>query len=459
MRGAGAAGARDGAAGARGRAGPREARQRRQGRGSLPAAPAARSAGRRGPPGTLGHPGGAAGLARPGRRAGAGQAATPPAARGGPGHAPAGRSTRRGSGGAIGRRCTTPAPTGSTRSWPRPASAPSTASPRCAASPRPRGCSTRPASTGPSPAPWRPTTPGSGPRWSDEALFHDVAMDALVEAVTLDRTTPGAAEARERLGALPRRWREEAARLDRRPPQPRTGADAADAAPARGPAPRRLRSRGAAAGGRAAGAGLGARPRPPGRAGAPGAASTPSGATTAATPPRSSGWPPDPRPRRPGGRCCWSSPGSSWSGSATRPAPWRALEALALDPASEPAALQAFELEVDAGQFERGARRPWSATWPPPRTSRATRGCGPSAAALARDRLGDPARARRHLEAALRADPGPRPGRRGAGAAARRGRRVGALRRGADGAARWEPDPAERVRLLERLAEVQQDRL
>ena len=51
---------------------------------------------------------------------------------------------------------------------------------------------------------------------ADQALFHDVAMDALIEALTLDRAAAGAAEARERLTAVPRRWREEAAELEAR---------------------------------------------------------------------------------------------------------------------------------------------------------------------------------------------------------------------------------------------------
>ncbi len=48
----------------------------------------------------------------------------------------------------------------------------------------------------------------------EEPLEHDLATDALIEAATLDRAAPGAAEARERLKAYPRSWREEARALD-----------------------------------------------------------------------------------------------------------------------------------------------------------------------------------------------------------------------------------------------------
>ena len=44
---------------------------------------------------------------------------------------------------------------------------------------------------------------------AEEPLEHPLAMDVLIEALTLDRAAPGAAEARERLRALPRIWREE----------------------------------------------------------------------------------------------------------------------------------------------------------------------------------------------------------------------------------------------------------
>ncbi len=49
---------------------------------------------------------------------------------------------------------------------------------------------------------------------AEEPLEHPLAMDVLIEALTLDRAAPGAAEARERLRALPRIWREESARLE-----------------------------------------------------------------------------------------------------------------------------------------------------------------------------------------------------------------------------------------------------
>jgi tetratricopeptide (TPR) repeat protein len=55
-----------------------------------------------------------------------------------------------------------------------------------------------------------------GATLADHALFHDIAMDALIEAQTLDRAAPGVAETRERLAAVPRRWREEATDLEAR---------------------------------------------------------------------------------------------------------------------------------------------------------------------------------------------------------------------------------------------------
>jgi tetratricopeptide (TPR) repeat protein len=45
---------------------------------------------------------------------------------------------------------------------------------------------------------------------ADQALFHEVAMDALIEAQTLDRAAPGVPATRERLTAMP--WRRRAAR-------------------------------------------------------------------------------------------------------------------------------------------------------------------------------------------------------------------------------------------------------
>ena len=53
-----------------------------------------------------------------------------------------------------------------------------------------------------------------GAALAEEPLEHPLAMDVLIEALSLDRAAPGAAEARERLRALPRTWREESARLE-----------------------------------------------------------------------------------------------------------------------------------------------------------------------------------------------------------------------------------------------------
>jgi thioredoxin-like negative regulator of GroEL len=55
-----------------------------------------------------------------------------------------------------------------------------------------------------------------GAALAEEALFHELAMDALIEAKTLDRDARGAQVARERVASLPRRWREESAALEAR---------------------------------------------------------------------------------------------------------------------------------------------------------------------------------------------------------------------------------------------------
>ncbi len=132
--------------------------------------------------------------------------------------------------------------------------------------------------------------------------------------------------------------------------------------------------------------------------------------------------------------------------------------ALDLDPACESAAQQAFEHHVDAGRFEEALslleRHLAAAPEKPAHAPLRVR-----AAQLAKERLGDPARARRHLEAALRADPGD-----GAAAAALApiladAGEWGHLAAMLELSAAFAQDLPERVRLLERLAEVQQERL
>ena len=71
----------------------------------------------------------------------------------------------------------------------------------------------------------------------------------------------------------------------------------------------------------------------------------------------------------------------------------------------------------------------------------------------------NPARARRHLEAALRSDPGYAPAARALAPLLAEAGEWQRLAEALDNTARWERDPLERVRVLERLAEVQQDKL
>ncbi|HEU4383787.1 MAG TPA: tetratricopeptide repeat protein [Anaeromyxobacteraceae bacterium] len=136
-----------------------------------------------------------------------------------------------------------------------------------------------------------------------------------------------------------------------------------------------------------------------------------------------------------------------------------ALErALELDPASETAAVQAFELHVDAG-------RVGEALWAlerhlqaaPPKAGHAPLQL--RAAEMALSRLDDAARARRHLESALRTSPGFAPA---AAALAPLLEAAGEWRRLAEvlevqaGAA---AEPSERARFLEAAAEVHSARL
>ncbi|WP_248353450.1 tetratricopeptide repeat protein [Anaeromyxobacter oryzae] len=297
-----------------------------------------------------------------------------------------------------------------------------------------------------------------GARLVDEPLEHGLAMDALIEALTLDRNAPGAAAARERLRAMPRTWREEAARL---------GQAVTRAADRREAAALQLRLAQLHAAYDPEGASRALERIDRAWAAAPGnpfalellarlfaergdhrghadalarlAAQTRDRAALVAL-------------HLEMARVDLVRFGDTESFVA---ALGRALE---LDPACESAALQVFEHHVDAGRFadalavlERHlAAAPEKAAHAPLRVR---------AAALAREKLGDPARAGQHLEAALRADPGHGPA---AAALAPLLADAGAWQRLAevlDLSARWERDPSERVRLLERLADVQQEQL
>jgi golgin subfamily B member 1 len=292
----------------------------------------------------------------------------------------------------------------------------------------------------------------------EEPLEHGLALDVLIEAQTLDRNAPGVAAARERLKAMPRAWRDEAARLDA----------AATAAPDRREAAalhlrlaqlhaaydpdgarcvlERVERAWALAPGDPFALDLLARTfaergdhRGHADALARLAVATRDRAAAVALHLEMS-------------RVDLVRFGDAESALA---ALHRALE---LEPACEPAALQAFEHEVDAGRFadalstlerhlsaapEKGAHAPLRVR----------------AAALAREKLADPARARRHLEAALRADPPHGPAARELAPLLAEAGEWARLAEVLELGARWERDPAERIRLLERLAEVQQDRL
>ena len=230
-------------------------------------------------------------------------------------------------------------------------------------------------------------------------------MDALIEAVTLDRNTPGAAESRERLRAMPRAWREEVAQLDQAAVASQDRRSAAllhlrvaqlHAAYDPEGIPRvveRVERAFALAPGIAAALEILERvfaERGDHRGHADALARL-----SAQTRDRS-------------GQVAvlleLSRVHVVWFGDSA--AALASLQrALALDPSSEVAALQAFELQVDAGQFAEALdaleRHLAAAPEKPGHASLRT-----YAAQLARDRLADPARARRHLEAALRSDPG-----------------------------------------------------
>ena len=292
----------------------------------------------------------------------------------------------------------------------------------------------------------------------EEPLEHGLAMDALIEAAALDRAAPGAAAARERLKAFPRTWREEARGLDeaaRRASDRRQAATlhlriaqihAAYDPEAVPRALERIERAWALVPGEPFALELlehlyADRGDHRGQADALArlAASTRDRGAVVAL-------------HLEMARLDLVRFGDGESALA-------ALErALELDPACETAALQAFEHHVDAGRFDRALaileRHLAAAPEKPAHAPLCVR-----AAQLAKDRLGDAARARRHLEAALRADPS------NAAAAAALAPLLadaaewGRLAEVLELSAAASPDVGERVRFLERLAEVQQEQL
>lgn len=292
---------------------------------------------------------------------------------------------------------------------------------------------------------------------ADEPLDHGLAMETLIEALALDRHAPGASEALSRLKATPRTWREqaqalteEASRARERPEAARLWLRAAalyaayDAEPAARvvelvdrawhAAPGKpealdflARFRGEREAWRALEADLVRL----------GGATRDRAALTAVSL-----------------RLAELHLIRFGDGKQALAALERALE---LDPASETAAVQAFELHIDAGRVDEALRaleRHLQAAPPKP-------GHAPlrlRAGELALSRLGDEARARQNLESALRAAPGFAPA---AAALAPLLEKAGEWRRlcevleiQAAAAA-----PAERARLLEQAAEVQANRL
>lgn len=292
-----------------------------------------------------------------------------------------------------------------------------------------------------------------GAALADEALFHELAMDALIEAKTLDREVPGAQEARERVATLPRRWREEATALEARAAQaPRAEAagllvrsaqlHAAYEGEGAAHAVERLERAWALSPGHPAVLDLLDRVLAERKdfGGLAAALSRLAAAT---------------RDRAALVQVHLAQAQLRLVRLADGPGALAALlDALAADPACEAAALQSFEALADAGRVEEALallERHLGAA--PSRPGHAP--LRVKAALLAAGALGDPARARAHLAAALRADPVHAPA-------------AAALAPLLSDAGDWprlaellelragtEPSPAARVELLEQLAALQ----
>lgn len=296
-----------------------------------------------------------------------------------------------------------------------------------------------------------------GATLADQALFHDLAMDALIDAQSIDRAAPGAAEARERLTALPRRWREEAAELEARAPAvPRKEAadllmrtaqlQAAYAPDGVGPAVDLLERAWAMAPGLPAVLELLERVLEERKD---------FGGHAAALERLAAGT----RDRGALVQLHLSAARLKLvrlaDGAGALASLSRALE---LDPACEPAAIQSFEQLADAGRFAEALavlERHLEAT--PERPGHAL--LRVRAAELARSRLGDPERARRHLEAALRVDPGHAPAVTALVPLLTEGGEWSRLAEVLAVRVASEPDGAERVRLQEKLAAVEMEQL
>ncbi len=296
-----------------------------------------------------------------------------------------------------------------------------------------------------------------GATLADQALFHDVAMDALIEAQAIDRTTPGAAEARERLTALPRRWREEAAALEA----------AAAAAPRKEAAELLLRTAQLQAAYAPDGVGPAVDLLERAWALAPGQPAVLELLERVLSERKDYGGQAAALERlaavtRDRGALVQLHLAASrlklvrlGDGAGALAALARALE---LDPACETAALQSFEQLADAGRFAEALavlERHLEAT--PEKPGHAL--LRVRAADLARSRLGDPARARRHLEAALRADPGHAPAAAALVPLLTEGEEWARLAEVLAVQVAGEPDIAARVRLQEQLAAVEVERL
>jgi tetratricopeptide (TPR) repeat protein len=292
----------------------------------------------------------------------------------------------------------------------------------------------------------------------DEPLEHDLAMDALIEAAALDRAAPGAAAARERLKAYPRTWRDEARSLDeaaRRVPDRREAATLhlrlAQVHAAYDPegwshALERVERAWALAPGEPFALDL--LERVYAEKGDHRGHADALARLAAAT-----------RDRAAQVTLHVEMAKTDLVRFGDAESALAALErALDLDPACESAALQAFEHHVDAGRFERALsileRHLAAAPEKPAHAPLCVR-----AAQLARERLGDPARARRQLEAALRSDPGSADAAQAIAPLLAEAGEWPRLAEVLETSAAWAADVGERVRALERLAEVQQERL